>query len=195
MNKRRLDDTGSSEEILNLESATGRSRRQWTNQQKGMIVRECSELGNTVSSVAKRYSISTSVLFQWRKQIENASLEICSRTDLSKVDYCRRDLAEIEKLQRLQEMAMGRLIDEIRRGQVTSYNASIATSNIVSGFAKLASLRAEVLDKLEALLTCDESKEPEDDVPIEIQRAAEQMVIELVKKQIAEEQAAKCESA
>jgi transposase len=162
-----------------------KSRRRWTESEKQAIVLECSESGASVSAVAKKHQIPTNKLFAWRKQLETCALKVHDGGEPSRIDRCRRDLTEIDKLQRLQDITMGRLTEEIRRGQVTSYNASIATSNIVSGFAKLSALRADVLDKLEELEPLKGAQAmPSDDVSIDVQREAESWAIELIREEI-----------
>jgi transposase len=45
------------------------SRRQFSDEAKRRIVEEASQPGASVTSVAKRYKITTSLLFRWRQAL------------------------------------------------------------------------------------------------------------------------------
>jgi transposase len=49
-------------------------RRRWTPEQKLEIVKRTNETGNSVSMVARQFSISAAQLFQWRKAYLEGSL-------------------------------------------------------------------------------------------------------------------------
>lgn len=49
-------------------------RRRWTPEQKLEIVKQTNETGNSVSMVARQFSISAAQLFQWRKAYLEGSL-------------------------------------------------------------------------------------------------------------------------
>lgn len=49
-------------------------RRRWTPEQKLEIVKQTNEIGNSVSMVARQFSISAAQLFQWRKAYLEGSL-------------------------------------------------------------------------------------------------------------------------
>jgi transposase-like protein len=162
-----------------------KNRRRWTETEKQAIVLECSETGASVSAVAKRHLIPTNLLFQWCKQYDTCMLTVHDGGELSRIDRSRRDLAEIDKLERLQHITMAKLTEEIKRSQITSYNASIATSNIVSGFAKLTALRADILDKLDQLESLKAAEAIDtDDEDLALQREAESLVVELVRREL-----------
>ena len=51
-----------------MEVILGRPRRRWSREDKAAIVAESCEPGATVSGVARRYSLSHSQLFAWRRE-------------------------------------------------------------------------------------------------------------------------------
>ena len=49
-------------------------RRRWSAFEKKAIVEESFEVGNTVSSVARKYDLSPSQVFAWRRKMEEGAL-------------------------------------------------------------------------------------------------------------------------
>jgi transposase len=49
-------------------------RRRWSAYDKKAIVEESFETGNTVSSVARKYGVSPSQVFAWRRKMEEGAL-------------------------------------------------------------------------------------------------------------------------
>ena len=49
-------------------------RRKWSAYDKRAIVEESFEVGNSVSSVARKYDLSPSQLFAWRRKMEEGAL-------------------------------------------------------------------------------------------------------------------------
>jgi transposase len=45
-------------------------RRRWTAEEKQTLLREAEQPGNSISSVARKYGVSTSQMFNWRKQFQ-----------------------------------------------------------------------------------------------------------------------------
>jgi transposase len=57
-----------SQEYQRIEVITGTARRRhWSTEQKLRIIEESFELGETVSSVARRHSVAPNLLFRWRR--------------------------------------------------------------------------------------------------------------------------------
>jgi transposase len=56
-----------------VEVILGKSRRQWSREDKAAIVAESYEPGATVSGVARRYSLSHTQLFAWRRELRIAA--------------------------------------------------------------------------------------------------------------------------
>lgn len=139
----------------------------------------------TFSAASKKHGIPTNQLFQWRKQFESISLRLVNGGATSESANCSRTLSEIDKLERLQNMTIGKLTEEIRRSQITSYNASIALSNLVNGLTKLDALRAQAQEKLEHLHPSNPARAmPFDEATLEEERMAKMLVIEMVRKEI-----------
>lgn len=49
---------------------TVEKRRRWTPEEKQALLREAEQLGNSISSVARKYGVSPSQVFNWRKQFQ-----------------------------------------------------------------------------------------------------------------------------
>lgn len=45
-------------------------RRRWTSEEKQKLLKEADEPGNSMSSVARKYGVSSSQMFNWRKQFQ-----------------------------------------------------------------------------------------------------------------------------
>lgn len=45
-------------------------RRRWTSDEKQKLLKEADEPGNSISSVARKYGVSSSQMFNWRKQFQ-----------------------------------------------------------------------------------------------------------------------------
>jgi transposase len=45
-------------------------RRRWTSDEKQRLLAEAEQVGNTISSIARKYGISASQVFNWRKQFQ-----------------------------------------------------------------------------------------------------------------------------
>jgi transposase len=56
-----------------VEVILGKPRRRWSREDKAAIVAESCEPGATVSSVARRYSLSHTQLFAWRRELRIAA--------------------------------------------------------------------------------------------------------------------------
>jgi transposase len=62
------------EEVQPHEPARPGRRRRFTLQQKQEFLAEAAQPGNSVSAVARRYGISPSLLFVWKRQMEAGAL-------------------------------------------------------------------------------------------------------------------------
>lgn len=76
-----LEDRLMSNEFRRIEVITGDvRRRRWTTEQKLQIIEQSFELGETVSSTARRLGVSPSLLYRWRRLLSeegtNPSLAI-----------------------------------------------------------------------------------------------------------------------
>jgi transposase len=60
--------------VSRLEVITTGARRRWTDAEKLRIVAESSRGHRAVSATARRYGLSTSHLFHWRKQVRDGRL-------------------------------------------------------------------------------------------------------------------------
>jgi transposase len=79
-----------------------RSRRRWTPGEKREMVQEAALPGNTLSSIARKYSISASLLFTWRRLMEQGGLLAMGSGEevapLSEVKALKTRIRELERL-------------------------------------------------------------------------------------------------
>ena len=67
-------------------SATGRSRRRWSTEEKARVVRESLRPGKRVGEVARRYGISRWQLSTWRSLARQGKLAVASSPEAVDVD-------------------------------------------------------------------------------------------------------------
>jgi len=58
---------------INLQPAEPGRRRRYTVEQKRALLAEAEQPGESISSVARRYDMSPSVMFLWRRAMDDAS--------------------------------------------------------------------------------------------------------------------------
>jgi|GEM_PF-5556715 len=97
------------------EPVSGR-RRRFTVAEKRRFLSEASRPGETVSSVGRRYGLSVSLLFRWRRQIEGANARRTANrqgteSDLNEVESLRAMVVSLQQklAQNSQEMDLVRL--------------------------------------------------------------------------------------
>lgn len=77
-------------------------RRRWSAYEKKAIVEETYELGKSVSYVARRYGISPSQLFFWRRKMEEGALVgVSSEEKVIPENEYKQALERIKRLERL----------------------------------------------------------------------------------------------
>ena len=77
-------------------------RRRWSAYDKKAIVEESFETGNTVSSVARKYGVSPSQVFAWRRKMEEGALVgIGSEERVVPESSYKQVLDRIKRLERL----------------------------------------------------------------------------------------------
>jgi transposase len=90
-------------------SLSFKRRRRWSIQEKEKIVRETYEPGNSVSLVSRKYNISPSMVFQWRRYMEEgASKGIANEEELVPVSEVKKLEQRIRSLERM----LGRKTEE-----------------------------------------------------------------------------------
>jgi len=77
-------------------------RRRWTSDEKKVLVRETYLPGMTVSSVARKYGIGASQLFNWRKQEREGGLTKLgtgmSAVPAAELAAAREQIAELQRM-------------------------------------------------------------------------------------------------
>lgn len=77
-------------------------RRRFSSSEKQAIVEEGMQAGNSFSSVARKYGISPSLVFNWRRRMKEGQLTaIGADEDVVPASELRRAQAEIRQLQRM----------------------------------------------------------------------------------------------
>ena len=169
-------------------------RRKWTEDQKRAFVAECHLPGMSVWAVGQKYDIPPNQLFKWRKKFETDERTALVTSDSSMIDL-QETIDRIKRLERLENIIIEKLADDIRRNQVTCYNASIAVSNLVTGLTKLIALTFEVKERLAAPNGNDQSDKGNeygpDNPEHEVSREAEKMLYEMVKQKVMNDKAAR----
>ena len=88
-------------EIVDNTSVSVR-RRRWTAAEKARIVEEAEAPGMSVSAVARLYGIAPSVLFRWRKLMEDGGLSAISANEpvvgTSELKQLKTRIRELERL-------------------------------------------------------------------------------------------------
>ncbi len=62
-----------SDELRNLEPAQPGRRRRYTPEQKRALLDDAAKPGGTISETARRYGVTPSLLFQWKKVMDDAT--------------------------------------------------------------------------------------------------------------------------
>jgi transposase len=164
-------------------------RRKWSDDEKRSIVEECSKPGMSVSAVSRKHRVPTNQLFQWRKQFETGVLTLHNGGGASPLSECRDILNRITRLKRLENMVIDRLAEELRRGQITAYNASITLSNVTGGLSKLSALAFDLFDRFERIEPeSSRTADTDDDdcgLTLEEERECEAWCLDLVRHELA----------
>lgn len=77
-------------------------RRKWSSEEKTRIIQETYLLGTSVSQVARKYGISPSQLFAWRRLMEEGAHQgVCSGEEVvpkSMVKSLEKQIRELERM-------------------------------------------------------------------------------------------------
>lgn len=91
-------------------------RRRWSLEEKKQIIEETYQNGQSVSQVARRYGITPSQLFAWRRQMEQGALQgISSGEELvpkSQVKEMEKRIRELERI--LGKKTLVQLVSTVR---------------------------------------------------------------------------------
>ncbi len=99
---RRTSASTSATDMLSQTVTLVPERRRYSTQRKLTLVRETYLPGNTVSSVARKYGITPSLLFKWRAlDREGAMLSVSEGEPVVSAKQYGQALEEIKRLQRL----------------------------------------------------------------------------------------------
>lgn len=157
--------------------ALRQSRRLWSKDEKLAILSET--LDTSVSAVAKKYGIRSSLLFGWRKQFQmngqnqqkTVANKAAGNTDIP--DLSR----EYKKLAKIQAALSAKLKRDLANDAITAYNAGNTLISLYNGMSKLESLRTGMA----GALNLEKTGLPESDQKSpEIRKIAERLLSMLV---------------
>lgn len=96
-------------------------RRRWSLEEKKQIIEKTYQEGQSVSQIARRYDITPSQLFAWRRQMEQGALQgISSREELvpkSQVKEMEKRIRELERMLGKKTLENEILKEAVRLGQ------------------------------------------------------------------------------
>src|SRR3978361_1805238 len=76
-------------------------RRRWTAEEKQAILKEAEQPGMSISSVGRKYSVSASQMFAWRKQFQSGGqVPIQANDDVVPANELKSAQARIRELER-----------------------------------------------------------------------------------------------
>ena len=78
------------------------TRRAWTREQKQAILAEAKNPATTVSAVARRHGIASSLLFRWRREVLDAERAAALPPQPSFVPLCLPEPVSTESCERMQ---------------------------------------------------------------------------------------------
>ena len=149
-----------------------RQRRIWSKNEKLAILTEA--LDASVSAIARKYGIRTSLLFGWRKQFqmkdENQQKTVTDK-GIIKVPTLTR---EYQKLEKIQAALSAKLKRDLANDAISAYNAGNTLISLYNGMSKLESLRNEVAAGALNLEKTDRPEVEGEEKSPEMERAAEQ---------------------
>lgn len=89
-------------EVIAIQASKPGRKRRFTPEEKQRLLQEASAPGETISSVARRYGVSPSLMFRWRNLEEHGSLESLGADEqvvpVSEVKNLKAKVRELERL-------------------------------------------------------------------------------------------------
>lgn len=123
------------------------SRRRWSDAEKEQILKEAD--ATSVSATARKHGLTTSLLFQWRKQANGDEHDGSNCDPLAQFSQQLKKIQELEK--QVQPKIINQLIADLRGGKLNAYNAANAFASLTNGIARLLSMELDLIDRLAAL--------------------------------------------
>lgn len=163
-------------------------RRKFSAEEKAAIVSELDAVGATVTGVAKKYGLTTGQVFSWRKKFSDPGRVAAQNSDsagtgTSTADSYRSMLAAISEQEALSTLTTERLAKEVRSGKGAPYNVSCAINNLATATIKLQERKSFLLERI-AELECAEETDTLEQVDLVIEREAEALCLEMVKRSL-----------
>lgn len=80
---------------------TVEKRRRWKPEEKQALLRDAQQLGNSISSVARKYGVSPSQVFNWRKQFQKGGIvAVRANDEVVPAAHHKAALSRIRELER-----------------------------------------------------------------------------------------------
>jgi transposase len=93
-------------------------RRYWSAEQKKALVEEAEQVGNSISSVARKYEVNPNQLFRWRRLMQEGALVAAGADDqvvpLSEAKELKAEIRELQRLLGKKTMEVEILKDALR---------------------------------------------------------------------------------
>jgi len=165
------------------------ARRVWMLEEKQRIIDEAAQPDANVSAIARKYDISTSQLFGWRKS-SRCNTDIACSSSLRDSHSAQAGLLnEIEQFEKkISPLVIEKFLRDVRIGEVSAYNACNGYSALVGAFCKLASLKLLVLQNLPVKIQVEDDEHGlntlEPTKKRELSRFAEILLVEMARRQI-----------
>jgi transposase-like protein len=169
-----------------------RKRRFWSFDSKLAMLAEAQQF--SFAAVAAKYGIQASQLYRWRVEFEGKPLfrggnsRPCSDATDDPNSVFEDHLAQVQELEALRAATVDKLCSELKEKKISGYNASCALQNVITGTARIIALKDAVTEKLQSIPEVEPERELEEweNPPLEVRREAEKMLVELIKKELAE---------
>jgi transposase-like protein len=164
-------------------------RRRWSESEKLAILKEADE--SSFSEAARQNQISTGLIFQWRKTLQGTTSREADPFEPEQelmAALTRND----KKLNNI-DLLCTRLLADLDSGKLTVYNGANAYSSLTKAFTNLQSQRFEIMDRLLSMLATEDQKtegSQMNTIDFEIEKEAERICYELVKRSVDEKRAA-----
>jgi Transposase len=161
--------------------------RVWSSQEKQCILDEAGLSNSNFSIVARKYNISTSQLFRWRKTQRLRGQRLTHDKEYPSLHELLDGIDQFEKL--ISPLVVEKFLRDVRTGDITSYNACNGYSALVNALCKIISLKLMIQDRGQKPI--DPVKQAVEDkiksTPVyerDVARVAELLLVELAKQEV-----------
>ncbi|MCW5824863.1 MAG: transposase [Cyanobacteria bacterium TGS_CYA1] len=131
----------------NFQTASrNKKRRAWSTEEKLNMLQEAEQPNSNFSRIAKKYDISASQLFAWRKLKMKGHFQE-EKVSINYLDLEKEIISANHKAANLED-GLFKLADEIKKGKLSLYQGICAYSALVGAACKIAHLKFEIWDRV-----------------------------------------------